>query len=112
MGEFEPAKSQTATITVGEYVEALLMDERYYYTALPRIPVGVKKKIEEKIAPVMQYRRRTLANKSCLDLFREAGTPVEANVNGEWVDGQVVQLVETVPTRLMVRIRLSDGSDD
>merc|ERR1712190_520843 len=87
-------------------------DERYYFTALPRIPVGVKKKIEDKIAPVAQWRRRTIANKKNLDLFREPGTPVEANVGGEWIDGTIVQLVESVPTRLMVRVRLSDGTDD
>merc|ERR1712039_300694 len=28
------------------------------------------------------------------------------------IEGTIIQLVESVPTRLMVRIRLSDGSDD
>lgn len=112
--EFEPSKLQpNFQVTIGEYVEALLMDERYYYTALPRIPVGVKKKIEEQVAPLMQYRRRTQANKRCLHLFREPGTPIEAsNTNCEWVPGTIVQLVETYPTRIMVRVRLDDGPEE
>jgi len=111
--EFEPSKaSQAFTVTIGEYVEALLMDERYYYTALPRIPVAVKKKIEEKVAPLAQYRRRTLANKKVLHLFREPNTPVEACTDGEWVAGVVSQLLETIPSRIMVRVRLEDGSEE
>lgn len=112
--EFEPSKASQATITIGDYVEALLMDERYYYTALPRIPVGVKKKFEEQIAPLQQYRKRTAANKRLLHLFQEAGTPVEVwcASNGEWREGKILQLVETIPTRLAVRVRLNDGSDE
>uniref|UniRef100_A0A7S4T2A5 Pre-mRNA-splicing factor 38 n=1 Tax=Alexandrium monilatum TaxID=311494 RepID=A0A7S4T2A5_9DINO len=110
--EFEPSKAQNFTISVGEYVEALLMDERYYYTTLPRIPVGVKKKIEERVAPLSQYRKRTAANRKALNLFREPGTLVEACVEGDWREGVVVQLVETFPTRLMVRVRLEDGTEE
>jgi len=111
--EFVPSKEQSNfVITIGEYVESLLMDERYYYTALPRVPVGVKKKIEEQLAPLPQYRRRTQANKKNLHLFREPGTWVEACVDsGDWVPGTVVQLVEGIPTRIMVRVKLEDGRE-
>jgi len=108
--EFEPAKAQNFRITVGEYVEALLMDERYYYTALPRIPVGVKKKIEERIAPLGQYRRRTLANKKILDILREPGTAVEVCREGTWSDAITVSVDERLPSRLRVRVRLEDES--
>ena len=37
-------------------MEALLTDERYYYTTLPRIPMGVKKKLEERLAPLPMFR--------------------------------------------------------
>ncbi|CAE7940080.1 SRL1, partial [Symbiodinium necroappetens] len=76
--EFEPSKSTPGfVVTIGEYVESLLLDERYYYSTLPRIPVGVKKKIEEKVAPLGQYRKRAAQNKDMLSAFKEAGTPVE-----------------------------------
>lgn len=108
--EFEPSKLQpNFQVTIGEYVEALLMDERYYYTALPRIPVGVKKRIEEQAAALGQYRRRTVANKKVLHLFREPSTLVEVSTDNGWMPGTVVQLVETHPTRIMVRVRL-DGA--
>eukprot|EP00927_Polykrikos_kofoidii_P049473 TRINITY_DN43517_c0_g1_i1.p1 TRINITY_DN43517_c0_g1~~TRINITY_DN43517_c0_g1_i1.p1 ORF type:complete len:800 (+),score=132.33 TRINITY_DN43517_c0_g1_i1:146-2545(+) len=112
--EFEPSKSSPQfTITVGEYVEALLMDERYYYTALPRIPVGVKKKIEERVAPLAQYRRRTLANKKSLQSFRESGALVEVCcANGDWKDGTLVQLDERIPTRILVQVTLENGVEE
>lgn len=112
--EFEPSKSTPGFIvTVGEYVESLLMDERYYYSTLPRIPMGVKKKIEEKVAPLGQYRRRAAQNKSLLHLFKEQGTLVEAcRDKGAWVEGSVVQVIESVSTRLSVRIKVTDGREE
>eukprot|EP00933_Yihiella_yeosuensis_P028459 TRINITY_DN22292_c0_g1_i2.p1 TRINITY_DN22292_c0_g1~~TRINITY_DN22292_c0_g1_i2.p1 ORF type:complete len:730 (+),score=196.09 TRINITY_DN22292_c0_g1_i2:271-2190(+) len=111
---FEPSKSSPGyQETMGEYVEALLMDERYYSTTLPRIPAGVKKKLEQKVAPLGQYRKRTAQNRRCLEKFREVGTPVEAcKDNGDWVEGQVVQVIETIQSRLMMRIRLTDGQEE
>lgn len=105
--EFEPSKSSPSfRVTIGEYVEALLMDEQYYKTALPRIPLATKKKIEEKVAPVVQYRRRTLANKRALHLFREPDTPIAACINGEWQDGTSVALLDGTESRIMMRCRL------
>merc|ERR1711972_807099 len=99
--DFEPSKLQpNFQVTVGEYVEALLMDERYYYTALPRIPVGVKKKIEELIAPLLQYRRRTMANKRSLHLFRQPAAPIEACIQGEWREGTSIALLEGYESRI------------
>jgi len=112
--EFEPSKAQpNFQITIGEYVEALLMDERYYFTALPRIPVGVKKKIEEQCAPLAHFRKRTMANKRNQHLFEEPGTQIEAcNAYGLWVSGSVVKLSSAFPTRIMVKVRHHDGHED
>ncbi|CAJ1446858.1 unnamed protein product, partial [Effrenium voratum] len=111
--EFEPSKSTPGfTVTIGEYVESLLMDERYYYSTLPRIPMGVKKKIEEKVAPLGQYRKRAAQNKSTLHLFKEPGTAVEAcRDNGVWVQGAVVQVIESISTRISVRV-LANGKEE
>lgn len=111
--EFEPSKSSPGfLVSIGEYVEALLMDERYYFTALPRIPVGAKKKIEERIAPLGQYRKRTQSNKQTLQLFKEPGTPVEACSNGEWLPGEVMHVDEKLPTRITVKVHLENGLDE
>jgi len=111
--EFEPSKNtQSFTLTIGEYVEALLMEERYYFTNLPRIPVNVKKRIEEKVAPLAQYRRRTIANSKNLALFQVPNAPVEAHINGEWVEGEALAVDERVPSRIRVRVRLANGSEE
>lgn len=111
--EFEPSKSNPSfRVTIGEYVEALLMDEQYYKTALPRIPLATKKRIEEKVAPVVQYRRRTVANKRALNLFREVDTPIAACINGEWHDGVSVALLEGTVSRIMVRCRLEGVGEE
>lgn len=112
--EFEPSTATPGLmITIGEYVESLLMDERYYYSTLPRIPVGVKKKIEEKMAPYSQYRQRAAQNKRQLHAFREPGTLVEGcKENGTWVEGQTLQLNESIASRISVRVRLQDGNEE
>lgn len=112
--EFTPSKtSPDFKVSMGEYVEALLMDERYYFTALPRIPVATKKKIEEKIAPVSQYRRRTQANKENLHLFYKAGTPVEfVNANGDWMSGEVIKVDERIKSRISIRVRCESGHEE
>lgn len=111
--EFVPQRGGNAyPITVGEYVEALIMDERYFDTALPRVPVGIKKKLEEKVAPLMQYRKRNMANKKVLDKFRTPGTKIEANSSGDWLDGKIVSVNESIPTRVMVKVKLEDGKEE
>mmetsp|Transcript_22851 Transcript_22851/g.41378 ORF Transcript_22851/g.41378 Transcript_22851/m.41378 type:complete len:723 (-) Transcript_22851:47-2215(-) len=111
--EFEPSKSSPSfTITIGEYVEALLMDERYYYTALPRIPVATKKKIEEKVAPLLQFRKRATANKRVLDSFRTPGTAISASIAGSWYDGTVSVLLESIQSRIFVRCKIEGGSEE
>lgn len=111
--EFEPSKSQAGfTATIGEYVEALLMDERYYYTTLPRIPVATKKKLDEKVAPLLQYRRRTVANKRELHLFRAPATTIEACIEGEWMEATSTVLLEGTESRIMIRCRLEGTNEE
>ena len=88
------------------------MDEKYYYTALPRIPVAVKKKIEEKVAPLVQYRRRSIANSKILHAFREPNTLIEACSNGTWLEGHTISLDERIASRIVVRVKLEDGSEE
>jgi hypothetical protein len=88
------------------------MGEKYYYTALPRIPVAVKKKIEENVAPLVQYRRRSIANSKILHAFREPNTLIEACSNGTWLEGHTISLDERIASRIVVRVKLEDGSEE
>lgn len=64
------------------------------------------------LAPVEQNRKRTKANKEIVALFREAGTKIEACIGGDWVLGTIIELEEDAPTRIKVRARLDDGSEE
>lgn len=96
---------------VGEYVESLLMREKYFGTPLPRIPAAIRRKLEEELAPVPQYRKRANANKRALKLFREKGTPVEVNRDSRWFNGVVLEFDGRRPSRLKLHVRL-DGDRD
>lgn len=111
--EFQPTKDGEIKTTIGEYVEALLFQEKYYTTILPRVPATIKKKLEEKLAQVPQYRKRSQANQELLHLFRERGARIEAcpRDDGEWLAGEIVSLDENTPGRYKVRCRFDSGDD-
>jgi len=110
--EFKPSPDADFKTTIGEYVEGLLSQDKYYNTVLPRLPMVTKRHVEEKLAPVGQYRKRTQANKSMLDVFREPGLKVEASIAGEWLIGSVIECDEEMPTRIKLRMRMDDGSEE
>jgi len=111
--EFRPTKDSESKSTIGEFVEAILSQEKYYSTILPRLPASTKKGLEEKLAQVPQYRKRTQANNEYLHLYRARGTRVEACTrdDGEWHGGEAIKLDESTPSRLKVLIRFDTGEE-
>jgi pre-mRNA-splicing factor 38B len=113
--EFKPSPDSEWRTTVGEYVEGLLSQDKYYSTVVPRLPMSTKRNLEAKLAPVAQCRKRTRANKGILDIYAEEGTKVEAiraNSNGEWDRATVVELVHDNPSRLKVMLRFEDNTEE
>lgn len=110
--EFKPSPDSEFKTTIGEYVEGLLSQDKYYNTVLPRLPMVTKRAVEERLAPLGQNRKRMKANKEIIDTFREAGTKIEANIGGDWLAGTLIELEEDVPTRPKARIRMDDGSEE
>lgn len=111
--EFPPSgQDETLVTTIGEFVEGLLVDEKYFETALPRIPATVKKHLEEMVAPLSQYRRRYQANLRHVKELKRPGTLVEACSYGDWMKAEIVSLDSSKPTRLHVKVRLEDGSEE
>jgi len=110
--EFKPTPDSDFKITVGEYVEMLLSQDKYYNTVLPRLPMVTKRHVEERLAPLVQARKRMQANKQILDVFRETGFKIECNINGEWLHGSLIELDEDPPNRPKVRARLDDGTEE
>lgn len=111
--ELRPSKHSDVVTTVGEYVEGLLTQERYYTTVLPRFPVSTKRKLEEKLAQVPQFRKRARANRRHLDRLREPGVRIEACLNeGDWMRGEVLELHESQSSRIKLRVKLEGGEEE
>mmetsp|Transcript_35175 Transcript_35175/g.109811 ORF Transcript_35175/g.109811 Transcript_35175/m.109811 type:complete len:591 (-) Transcript_35175:74-1846(-) len=96
--------------TIGEFVEALLVRDRYFSTPLPRIPVKVRQTLEKELAPLQQFRKRMEAN---LRTFpkRVSDLPVEVYIDGDWVPGTGKEYVGRSSLRRKVRVQLNDGND-
>lgn len=110
--EFKPSKEAEWVTTIGEYVEALLSQDRYYTIIFPRVPMSTKRQLEAKLAQVAQYRKRTQANCQLLDVYRQGDVRIEACPDdNDWVTGWVVQLDDSVKTRPKVRLRLEGGRE-
>merc|ERR1719282_1568466 len=97
---------------IGEYIEAVLNQDKYYSTVFPRLPNAAIRRLQDKLAPVGQNRKRMMANKRIIEVYREPGTRVEALINNEWLVGTVIELDEDAPTRPKLRIRMDDGSEE
>lgn len=111
--EFSTSPEAESRTTIGHYVEALLSQDKYFSTVLPRLPMVTKRQLEEKLSAIGQFRLRTKANKQILDEFRQPGVRVEACVSlDEWLAGRVLELDEDVPTRIKVITRLDDGTEE
>mmetsp|Transcript_157009 Transcript_157009/g.277160 ORF Transcript_157009/g.277160 Transcript_157009/m.277160 type:complete len:632 (+) Transcript_157009:109-2004(+) len=110
--ELRPAKDSEWRTTIGEFCEGLLSQEKYYSTVLPRLPMSTKRQLEAKLAPIVQYRKRTKANLDLLEIYRMENIRVEANTNGDWLVGTTVELIDDAPSRLKVRVRLEDDTEE
>ena len=76
------------TTTIQEYVENLLIKDKYYNTPLPRIPVKVRQQLEQELAPLAQFRKRMAAMQKALPK-KVSGTAVEVYVDGTWLRGHI-----------------------
>jgi len=110
--ELRPSPDSEWRTTIGEYVEGLLSQDRYYNTVLPRLPMVTKRHVEERLATLGQNRKRMKANREIIDSFRDPGIKIEMNIGREWIHGTLIELEEDVPTRPKVRARLDDGSEE
>eukprot|EP00928_Gymnodinium_smaydae_P026576 TRINITY_DN20825_c0_g1_i1.p1 TRINITY_DN20825_c0_g1~~TRINITY_DN20825_c0_g1_i1.p1 ORF type:complete len:556 (+),score=151.73 TRINITY_DN20825_c0_g1_i1:78-1745(+) len=101
-------RADAVTTTVGEFVEDILTQDKYFSIVLPRLPSSMKRTLQERLAPVSQYRKRAAANKDLLEVYRREGIQVEANVEGEWLPGTTVDLMEDIPSRIKIIVKFED----
>lgn len=105
---FKVNKGNESSTTIGEFVEGLLVDDRYFDVVLPRLPVSAKKRMDAHLAHVPQYRKRAQANKKLLDVYRQRGVQIEICLrDGEWQAAETLGFVQG-SSRPMVRVKLED----
>jgi len=109
--EFVPGFDGTRKTTIGEYVEGLVTGERYFSTVLPRLPVRIQNQYGSQLMALEQHRKRKRRNKENIEKF-VTGTPVSACSNGDWLDGEVVEIVEPHLGRLSCLVKLEDSSEE
>lgn len=88
---FSAGIDKSRTTTIGEYVESLITEDRYFSTVLPRIPVKIKAQDGAQLITMASHRKRKAQNKARLEQFKP-GTPVAACSNGEWLEGRVLSI--------------------
>lgn len=109
---FMTSTSSQEQTTIGQFVESLLLEDRYYSIVLPRLPMNVKRQLQANIAPVSQYRRRAQANLDLSDVYRDGGIAVEICKDGKWLQGTVQTLLEDKPSRPKVLVKLADDETE
>lgn len=97
--------------TIGEYVESLLIQDKYFDSPVPRLPVKVRQTIEEKVAPMLQYRKRMQANRRVIRNDNVEDMSVEVSIDGRWHKGVAKELAGNVPSRIKIRVSLEDGRE-
>eukprot|EP00435_Cladocopium_sp_Y103_P011972 s1889_g3.t1 len=83
----------------------------YYSTVLPRLPMSTKRQLEAKLAPIPQSRKRSKSNLAFLEVYREQGVKVEISHDGEWLTGSTLELIEDMPSRLKVLVKMEDDTE-
>lgn len=106
---FAPGLDKEITIDVGEYVEYLITETKYYRVVLPRLPIKLKQRLGALLIGVTEHRARYAANKAIRETYEKRHTPVEVDVGGEWVKGICVDFIDKPPTRLAVNVKLHNG---
>uniref|UniRef100_A0A0G4FPA4 Pre-mRNA-splicing factor 38 n=1 Tax=Chromera velia CCMP2878 TaxID=1169474 RepID=A0A0G4FPA4_9ALVE len=111
--EFAPGSDKTKKMTIGQWLETLITEDKYYGTIPPRLPVKVKNQYGTQLLALNEHRRRKRENKQRLHRF-VAGTEVEACSNGDWLLGVLMDppLNEEFTGRLLCRVRLEDDSEE
>ncbi|CRH04061.1 pre-mRNA-splicing factor 38B, putative [Plasmodium relictum] len=108
--EFTISSDKRKKSTIGEYVQSLLSDDKYFNTVLPRLPIKIKNIYGARLMLINDHRRRLKKNKEKISKFVK-GEPAIAYVNGEWEKGEIGGIVNHGKDKIFVRIRKIDGNE-
>ncbi|SBT72511.1 pre-mRNA-splicing factor 38B, putative [Plasmodium malariae] len=108
--EFIISADKRKKLTMGEYIQNLLSDDKYFSTVLPRLPIKIKNIYGARLMIISDHRRRLKKNKEKITKFVK-GEPVMAYVNGEWEKGEIGGIVYHGKDKTFVRVRKIDGNE-
>ncbi|EPR59362.1 PRP38 family protein [Toxoplasma gondii ME49] len=107
---FAASSDTKRTTTMGEYVESLIMEDKYFNTVLPRLPVKVKNLYGTQLMAMDEHRRRKAKNTADIDRF-VAGASVLACSKGDWLEGEIISVdLESRPAGVWVLVE--DGNEE
>jgi len=108
---FKPGEN-TPEVVISNWLEHLLMEEKYYSTPLPRIPIKIKLLFGAQMVPISEHRKRRAENRQIVDRFRE-GVEVCACHDGLWQEAEIVssEPIEDVPGQVGCYIRIYKEED-
>ncbi|OLQ01348.1 hypothetical protein AK812_SmicGene15908 [Symbiodinium microadriaticum] len=63
-------------------------------------------------APIPQSRKRAKSNLAFLEVYREQGVKVEVSYEGDWVPATTLELIEDIPSRLKVLVKMEHDDSE
>lgn len=112
--EFKPfPKRDPRAYTMGEYVQKLLSEDRYCDETLPRISMGLRKTLNERLVLYGQFRERYQANLEVLDRYESPGVEVEVckELDGEWVSAKTLGAKNFSQRCVTMPVKFDDGTE-
>jgi len=108
---FKPGEN-TPEVVISTWLEHLLMEEKYYSTPLPRIPIKIKLLYGAQMVPISEHRKRRMENRQLVDRYRE-GVEVCACHDGLWQEAEIVssEPIEDVPGQVGCYVRIYREED-
>lgn len=105
---FVVSVNPSRSTTIGEFCERLLVDEKYFNTVLPRLPVRFKNRYGAQLYAMSEHRRRRVRNLDALDAFAP-GERVFACIRGDWVEAEIESVGADYP---VVNLALKTGEKE
>lgn len=106
--EFVVSADKRKKKTIGEYVQSLLAEDKYFSTVLPRLPIKLKNVYGARLMMLNEHRRRLKENREIISSFVK-GEQAMAYVNGEWEKGEIGGIVNQGKDKVLVKFRRIDG---
>eukprot|EP00330_Aristerostoma_sp_ATCC50986_P011862 CAMPEP_0114579944 /NCGR_PEP_ID=MMETSP0125-20121206/4280_1 /TAXON_ID=485358 ORGANISM="Aristerostoma sp., Strain ATCC 50986" /NCGR_SAMPLE_ID=MMETSP0125 /ASSEMBLY_ACC=CAM_ASM_000245 /LENGTH=124 /DNA_ID=CAMNT_0001771113 /DNA_START=769 /DNA_END=1143 /DNA_ORIENTATION=+ len=110
--EVHPCLDKSVVMTIGEYIEMLLLELNYYGTRLPRIPIITDRELKKKVLMMSEKRTRRKRNLEKIDEFQKGEKVMAiAQEDEEWHEATVVRVEKQKIRIFFTEITLNRDAD-